>query len=391
MGKIFALVAGLVVAVLGTVFLQPFIESERVDGQREALETYVAERATNRNTLFDEAEVVQATAENHFRQYYADLTQAEVDTIFYDRFPVFDDGSRRSRDEDFEGRRTPSGHLVYGFGAFLGDTEFSPRERRETVAAYLAVTSVGPGVEALYESLYFNDAGNRLIIFAPNRDDQLEFYRKTAPADFEFTDRMFVEIVQPANNPSGQFACTSLTDLMYRQDQRQLTIGCHLPVRQVGRQIGAFGMTLDVKDYLSDAVFDPSGREAFVVDRDGNIVAHAALFHSDVITAEDVAQVREELRLEEVSAAIVGNGQNQAVIDDPTRNGLAAFVKLGAPGWYLVVREESTGSALMSWLQAGLFGLVGGMLVFFQLMMLPGMTFRRSGEGRDEAADPARS
>lgn len=165
-----------------------------------------------------------------------------------------------------------------------------------------------------------------------------------------------------------------------------MTIGCHLPLRQVGRQIGAFGMTLDVKDYLSDAVFDPSGRESFVMDRDGNVVAHTALFHSDVITAEDVERVRDALRLDELANAITGNGQTQAVIEDPTTSGVAAFVKLGAPGWYLVVREPSMSSTLVSWLQAGLFGLVGGILVFFQLMMLPQQLQTRSRRKSEDAA-----
>ncbi len=381
--------AGILVAVLATVLLQPYIEDDRVGGQREALEDYVAERAAGRNALFEEAQIVQETAANQFRQHYADLDQTTVDEIFYDRFPVFDEGSRRSRDEDFDGRRTESGHLIYGFGAFLGATEFSERERRETVAAYLAITSVGPGVSGLYESLYFNDDGDRLVIFAPSRDDRLDFYRRNAPSDFEFSERRFVAVVQPANNPSGRFTCTSLSSLMYRAAEREMTIGCHLPLRQVGRQIGAFGMTLDVKEYLSDAVFDPSGRETFIVDRDGNIVAHPELFQSDVITEDDVAAAREELRLNELAEAITGNGQAQAVINDPTSSGLAAFVKMDAPGWILVIREPAATSILTSWLQASLFGIVGGILVFFQLMMLPQQLPTRRRRRKSEEAEEA--
>ncbi len=362
-----ALGAATLVAVAATLFLQPYIEGERLSDQRDALEAYVAERAAGRSTLFDEAQIVQATAREHFFRHYAELDQTQIDEIFEDRFPVRADGTRRSRDEDFDGRRTQSGHLIYGFGAFLGSETYSARTRREMVAAYLATTSVGPGISGLFESLYFNDAGDNLIMFAPNRDDRLEYYRRNAPADFEFSHMSFVDIVQPATNPSGRFACTALTDLLYTEEERQLTIGCHLPVRQVGRQIGAFGMTLDVKEYLTDAVVDPSGREAFVVNRSGDIVAHAALFHTEVITANDVARVREALNLDRLAATITGNGQAQGVVSDPGTDGLAAFAKLNAPGWFLVIREPSTGAALHSWLQAGLLGLVGGGLVFFQL------------------------
>ena len=323
--RIPALGVGITVAVIATLLLQPFIERERVSATRDGLGAYVSERAAGRNTLFDEARVVQQTARDHFLRNYAELDQTTVDTIFEDRFPVANDGSRRSRDEDFDGRRTESGHLIYGFGAFLGEESYSATQRREIVSAYLATTSVGPGISGLYESLYFNDASANLIMFAPNRDDRLEFYRREAPADFRFGDKPFVNIVQPAANPSGRFVCTPLSDLLYREDEHQLTIGCHLPVRQVGRQIGAFGMTLDVRDYLMETVVDPSGRDAFVVNRDGDIVAHPALFQSDVITASDVDAVRSALNLNRLTRMITGTGQAQGVITDPTQDGHAAF------------------------------------------------------------------
>jgi hypothetical protein len=375
-----ALAAGLLVAILATVVLRPFIENERTSAKRENLAAYVEERASGRNTFFEEARIVQETARDQFQRHYADLDQARIDAIFTDRFPVFDAGTRRSRDEDFDGRRTEDGHLVYGMGAFLGATQFTPTERREVVAAYLAITAVGPGVAGLFDSLYFNDDGDRLVIFAPNRDDRLEFYRRTAPDSFEFSNASFVEIAQPSANPNGQFACTALTDLLYRQDERMLTIGCHLPVRHVGRHVGAFGMTLDVRDYLFDAVVAPSGREAMVVSRDGAIVAHRALFQSDIITQDDVDAVLATLNLDRLVSAVTGNGQPHAVIDDPTQNGLAAFVKLEAPGWFLVIREPGSVSASQSWLQAGLLGAVGGFLVFFQILMLPARLPRLHGK-----------
>lgn len=375
-----AFAAGILVAALATLALQPFIENERALSQSESLEAHIEERADGRNSFFEEARIVQETARDQFQRHYSELDQARIDAIFADRFPVFDANTRRSRNEDFDGRRTADGQLVYGMGAFLGATSFTATQRREVVAAYLAITAVGPGVTGLFDSLYFNDDGQRLIMFAPNRDDRLEFYRQTAPADFEFSSASFVEIVQPSVNPNGQFACTALTDLLYRQDQRMLTIGCHLPVRQIGRHVGAFGMTLDVRDYLFDAVVAPSGREAMVVSRDGAIVAHHALFQSDVITQDDVDAVLATLNLDRLVSAVTGNGQTQAVINDPTQDGLAAFVKLEAPGWFLVVRESSSVSAAQSWLQASLLGAVGGFLVFFQILMLPARLPRLRGE-----------
>lgn len=82
LGKLPAAGAGVLVAILATGLLQPHIENDRVGGQREALEAYVAERAAGRNTLFEEAQIVQQTAADQFRQHYADLDQETVDAIF---------------------------------------------------------------------------------------------------------------------------------------------------------------------------------------------------------------------------------------------------------------------------------------------------------------------
>lgn len=366
-----ALLAGLVVAVIAALGLRPFIETERRSDQREALGAYTAERAAGRNALFAQAGDIQAAASALFLRHYGDLSDAELQRIFEDRFPVYDGATRRSRAADFEGRRTPSGHLVYGLGAFLSGVDFTLAEQRAAVAAYLTVSHIGPGASGLFDNIYFNDARNRLIMFAPERDDRLEFYRRTAPPDFDFSDHPFVEIALPQANPSGALACTALTDLVYRQDERRMTIGCHLPVRHAGRHLGAFGMTLDVKAYLAETVADPSGRDAMVISRNGEIVAHPALFGGDVITEADVIRVRDALQLDRLSAAITANGRAQAVIEDPTRPGLAAFVKLEAPGWYLVIREASVASGAASWLQALLFGLAAGILVVLQLCLLP--------------------
>ncbi len=366
-----AILAGLLVSIVATLGLRPVIETDRVSGQRAALSAYTVERASGRNTLFEEAAQTQAAASALFLSQFNTLPDAEVRRIFEDRFPVYDGATRRSRDEDFDGRRLESGHLVYGIGAFLSGVDYTLADQRTVVSAYLTVSHMGPGASGLFDNIYFNDDQDRLVMFAPERDDRLEFYRRTAPPDFGFSRHPFVEIALPAANPSGRLACTALTDLLYREAERQMTIGCHLPVRQAGRHIGAFGMTLDVKAYLADTVTDPSGRDAMVISRAGDVVAHPALFTGDVITEADVARIRESLQLERLSAAITANGRSEGVIEDPTRAGYAAFVKLEAPGWFLVVREPHAAGGAASWIQALLFGLVAGLLVFFQLCLLP--------------------
>lgn len=162
-----------------------------------------------------------------------------------------------------------------------------------------------------------------------------------------------------------------MTDLLYAQDARALTIGCHTPVRVNGRHLGAFGTTLPVAAFLRDAVDDPSGREALIISRDGRIVAHPALFRTSVITDQDVARVAQSLRLDRLVAAIIANGRTQGVLEEPASGGFAAFAKLEAPGWYLVIREPARPAPWRGWLISALIGLVAGGLVTFQLFMLP--------------------
>ena len=123
--------------------------------------------------------------------------------------------------------------------------------------------------------------------------------------------------------------------------------------------------------YLAETATDPNGREAMVTSRSDEVAAHPALFAGDTITHADVTRIRETLQLERLSAAITANGRSAGVIDDPTRDGLAAFVKLDAPGWYLVVRDPGAAGGATSWIQALLFGMVAGLLVFLQLCLPP--------------------
>lgn len=108
-----------------------------------------------------------------------------------------------------------------------------------------------------------------------------------------------------------------------------------------------------------------------MVSRAGRVVAHPALFGGAVITDQDVAQVSRTLQLDGLVSAITANGRTSGVIPDPASGGLAAFAKLEAPGWYLVIREPDAPGPWRAWSIAGFIGLIAGALVAFQLMVLP--------------------
>ncbi|MCR9129464.1 MAG: cache domain-containing protein [Alphaproteobacteria bacterium] len=365
-----AVLAGAAAAIAITLLLGPLLNGANRVEQSAALADYMAERAEAQYGLFDALITSHQAGVAHFTRLHTEMDQVQIDTLFERWFPHHPAGARRGSDPYFDGFVAADGTLTYGMGAFLGGPDHDAAARRVSVAGFETVRSLGPAFRSQFDNFYFND-DRRLMIFAPERPDRLAFYRHKAPASFSFARHDFVRIVQPAANPLGRTACTALTDLLYAQDQRALTIGCHTPVRINGRHLGAFGTTLPVAGFLRDAVDDPSGRESFVVSREGRVVGHPALFEGGVITDEDVAEVARSLNLEELVSAIVANGRTHGVIPDIASGGLAAFAKLEAPGWYLVIREPAAPSPWRAWSLAVLIGLLAGALVGFQLMVLP--------------------
>lgn len=363
-------VAGALVAAVTIALLTPFLTRSDRDDARSTLAEYTAERAEAQYGLFDALIATHQAGVSQFTRLFDGLDQSRVDALLELHFPMHDSGVRRGRDIDFDGGISDDGTLTYGMASFLGGEAHDAVARRASVAGFLTVRGSGPAIKSQFDNFYFNDE-RRLFIYAPDRPDRLMFYRHEAPASFSFAEHDFIQIVQPGANPLGRTVCTPLTDLLYARDQRALTIGCHTPVRINGRHLGAFGTTLPVAGFLSGAVNDPSGREAFVVSRDGRIVAHPALFQSSVITDQDVARVSADLDLQGLTSTIIANGRMRGIINDPATGGFAAFAKLEAPGWYLVIREPLAPSPWGAWLMALLIGVMAGSLVTFQLLLLP--------------------
>lgn len=382
--RLFAIGIGLFAAIVTFSILMPLLLTDRDRLNGTHLIEYTHERSQAVYGLFSELTHNHNSARRQFERTYAALSDDQVETLFQTHFPEHASGNRRGRDEDYDGSVSADGTLTYGMGSFLGLQPHDARARRAVVSAFLTVRSAGPAHREQFDNFYFNDA-HRLIMYGPEREDRLEFYRHTAPADLSFSEHPFVQIVSPAQNPLGQTVCTSLTDLIYARDQRALTIGCHTPVRVNGLHVGAFGTTLPVHDYLATLVNDPSGREALVISREGRIVAHRALFASDVITDQDVASVAAELELDELAQAITANGRASGMIDDPVGSGVSAFAKLEAPGWYLVIREPAAAPPIGPVLLGTLIALLAGLLAALQVWSMRTKDNDETGEALAKA------
>lgn len=311
--------------------------------QLEQLEEYVVERGRLDSALFNRMETSHAQAMTALEARLPQLDDLWVEQEFNRLFPVQEDGTRRSTDALFEGYSDRDGDWHFGTAAFINpDQPLDLESQRLLLAAYLVIDRFGESLQGLIDNLYFYSPENALIIFAPNRDDQLTFYRRTAPADFDLRQASFHPLVSPENNPDGEFVCDELSQLMYVQSGEALTSGCFSPYRRDGSHLGAFGTTVELRNYFTEAMSNPpSYGENLIIDRNGNLIAHAELLQS-VVTPEAVARVNARFdtvgMLDAIRAA--GNLHGTGVTLSSDQQWVIGYSWLEGPDWYAVSRLD---------------------------------------------------
>ena len=244
------------------------------------------EIASSVRLLTQDRALAQQSLENRFEELalaqqrardrtLAALADARFNFTDFNRyFPLAQDGTRRSSDDLWSGVRTSLGS-VEGFGAYIPDADLDADRQRTLAAAFSAMVGMVDGLPANANNLYFFSPDNDLIMHAPQRSDQLLFYRKQAPASLDFQDEEFSRIVTPWANPEGELRCTSLQPILYDETRRTWTTGCMTPVRAQGRQIGAFGSSIPLDEIFRDdeiAVGDNIDR--VIATGDGQLVRH---------------------------------------------------------------------------------------------------------------------
>ena len=196
-------------------------------------------------------------------------------SVPFDRyFPAVGDGTRRSADSLWDGQDLALGS-VRGFGAFIANEEITPERKRTITAAFSALANFVDGLPANVSNIYFFSPDNDLIMFAPERDDQLLYYRQEAPADFDFQEEEFSVIVSPAVNPDGEMRCTSLSPILYDETERTWTTGCMTPVRTRAGQVGALGSSILLNEiFMDDNSVPMEGVTRVVITRAGQLISH---------------------------------------------------------------------------------------------------------------------
>ena len=171
------------------------------------------------------------------------LSSPTSDTARFERlFPRLGDGTRRSADRLWTGDAT--GISARGYGAFIANETLAPNRRATLLSAFDTLSVMAEGLPEKVDNFYFFSPNNDLIMFAPERADNLIFYRKDAPADLAFQDEEFSVITLPKNNPTGEMRCTSLQPILYDEERRTWTTGCMMPVRVDGEHLGSWGSSV---------------------------------------------------------------------------------------------------------------------------------------------------
>ena len=313
------------------------------EAQLDQLEDYVYERGRLDAALFNRMATSHGQAMAALETRLGQLDDDWVEVEFDRYFPLREDGTRRSTDEVFEGYLDRDGDWHFGTAAFINpDEPLSTETKRLLLAAYLVIDRFGESLQGLLDNLYFYSPNNALVIFAPNRGDRLTFYRHTAPADFDLRQAGFHELVMPDQNPDGHFVCDELSQLLYVQSGEALTTGCFSPFRRDGVHYGAFGTTVELRNYFTEAMSNPpSYGENLIIDRNGNLIAHAELLQS-VVTPEAVTSVSERFNTDEILSAIAATGDphGTGVTLSSDQQWVIGYSWLEGPDWYAVSRLD---------------------------------------------------
>lgn len=323
----------------------------------DRLQANVSAVATEHDDIFRSAERSQQLALEAFsKRLDIWAARSDVDSQFEATFSASPDGTHRSHDRDFDGAINEEGRLVYGLGAFIAPDPAMSRDKKiQLLAAYDVVVAFGEASLFWADNFYYYTPESDLIIFAPNREDRLEYYRKTAPAAFNFQDRPIGQHVRPENNPERTIQCTGLENVMYDQTRLKLTSGCQTPVDLNGVHTGAFGVSFLLTGWLSEAIGTPiEGKRPFIIQSDGQMIAHEALI--DRSRGEAFArQFAEDLQADKLVDLITEDQKASGTLYFEPWKAYVSYSRISGPSWYYIadvprrqVREEAMVDAVTS-------------------------------------------
>lgn len=309
----------------------------------KSLRAFNEEQVRKNNARFNAIATLHRKATDLFNLSLSHVDGQELQSQFDTLFPEFGDGTRRSSPGLYEGTADTRGGVTYGIGAFLGGANaMTLEDKRQILAAYQVVRSLR-SLDGGFKSFFYFTPTNRLVVFAPSRHDRLMFYRRQAPANFDFRREEFVSITTPENNPSRRMRCTGLQRIIYDRTGQTWTTGCMTPVDLGGRHVGSWGTSVPLDDLMpANDLNDVPGTGVILISREGRLIHHPRYTHQRRSGPESMLDLT-TTRDPQLAAlwAFVQQHRDGNYLGEAL-DSFVAMRRIDTPGWYaLVVQDPS--------------------------------------------------
>jgi len=339
----------------------------RAEQQRvEDLSLYVKQRTKTEQALFEQLRVKHNAATAALVERYDHMDAASAARTFDRYFPLQPDGTRRSAPALSQGLTQAEGDRLYGMTTFIANgADVSADDKRLLLATAYVVRASGEADRGFFDNFYFATPSNRMVMFAPDHPEKIDFYGRLAQADLNLAKMDLVRMSLPANNPAGVTGCTKLTPLLTDQTHRTMVSACVTPVYLHGRYVGTWADTIPMGSYFLQAMKDTlPGAANLIVDEQGSLIAAPGLVSTADVTAPVVQSYEKRLRLRELAREIRAQKRETGVVTSPDGQELVAYGHIDARWYFLMtlpkaaVNRDATLSALPL-LALGLLGALG--------------------------------
>ncbi len=306
--------------------------------QLEHTREYVDQRGQVVRRRFTALAEIHAKAAAQLTAHMDALPAAQAAALLDRHFPLQPDDTRRSRPGAFDGEVDGEGDRISGMGAFIGrGRDVDPVTASALVSAFHVVRHFGEGVNSSYDNFYFATPDNRVIIYGPDRPDRLMFYRHDAPASLDISGQEMMRMVAPAADPTGRTRCTSLQRLIQDQQGKRLATACMTPFSYHGRYLGAFGSTIQLRDYLTSTVHSEDDAVSLIVRREGDVIAMTDRSLTAAPSPEALERVDREYDMRRLLGAIHAEGRDRGVLRSPNGRFLVGYARIPGPDWWLLL------------------------------------------------------
>jgi signal transduction histidine kinase len=216
-----------------------------------------------------------------------------------------------------------------------------PAERRRMLVSALAALQTIALTEPQSEGLSFFTTSNDVIVFAPTRKSRLSFYRREAPATFDFQDTPMAQGVSPESNPAGRMRCLSLTRAIWDPTGRALVAGCQTPLRFDQPVRGGWGTTMLMNERFSALLKqDDPGRKVLIASPENGIIAASGLGAAETAKPEEVAAVSETYQWPLLKRLIETSSNDAGILRDARLRRVAVHARVPFTDWRLIYLRE---------------------------------------------------